>query len=61
MREQYNFGDVKVTLSKDKNYARIDDGNFVPIKHNGKHPYVVRVTEKSNGCIKKAERLVLSE
>ena len=61
MRDKYNFGDVTVTLSKDKNFARINDGNLIPIKHDGKSPFIVRVTTKSNGCPKKVQRLRLSE
>ena len=58
----------KILLVKDQyqnirfvknHYARINDGNYIPVKHNGKHPYVLKVTTKGNGCPKKVERLIL--
>ena len=59
MKNIYNFGNDVVKLNKDMNYARINDGNYIPVKHNGKHPYVLKVTTKGNGCPKKVERLIL--
>jgi len=61
MRDTYTFKDAKITLSKDRNYARIDDGNFVPISHDGKTPYVKKVLLKDNGCVKEVVKYRLTE
>ena len=61
MRDSYKFKDAVVTLTKDRNYARINNGDLVPIKHNGEFPYVLRVITKDSGCPKRVERLRLSE
>ena len=61
MRDTYQFKDAKITLSKDRNYARIDGGDFVPIKHDGKQPYVVKVLLKDNGCPKGTIKYRLTE
>ena len=59
MKSIYDFGDVVVKLSGD--HARINNGNLIPIKHDGKSKYVVRVIQKDNGCPKRVEKLRLSE
>ena len=60
MKKEYHYkGGITVKLSDCKNYASINRGNLLPIKHDGKSPYIIKTTLRENGCIKKAEKLRL--
>ena len=60
VRNLYKYSDgTVVKLSDCKNYASINNGHYVPIKHNGDSAYVVKVITKDNGCPKRIEKLRL--
>ena len=61
MRDFYKFKDATIELSKCKNYAKIDGGSYLPVKHDGKSLYVAKVITKANGCPKGTIKYRLTE